>query len=204
MILAERLCLLALDPDNGRDRPTLDPSRYATALAGLVLADLAFAGRLRIDAKQVRMVDAMPVSHPVLSDAAHRLAARGALDPLAALGLLVQQAKGWHGRMRKALAARDILETYAPFPFMRRYRLRSRQAWNESTDLLKSVGTAQGPQRDIALVFAVATHACGVLAEVLDAPGARAVLSALPTDTLPPPGAEAIAPQMLLRLIRSG
>jgi hypothetical protein len=179
MILAERLSLLALDPEKGGERPGLDGERLIEAIAPLMIADLLFANSLRNTGERLELMEAMPLAHPLLDEAAHRLARAGrALGVSAALALLRREAPGWQRRMRRSLAARDILEVQVPFPFVRRYRLRSRQAWNESaTMLLSLVGDSDSGSADHDPAFALllAVHHCGLLGDVVDAGSARSL-----------------------------
>lgn len=179
MILAERLCLLVLDPERGRDRASTDTQRLHRAISGLVLVDLMLGGRIRIDATQVHAGDALPAAHPVLAEAAKLLATARPTLPLATASQLLQRhARSWQRRMLKSLAARDVLELHIPFPFLRQYRLRSRQAWNESLALLQSArtGAAADPA---ALALALATELSGVLADLMPTEASRPLLAAL-------------------------
>ena len=81
--------------------------------------------------------------------------------------------------MRKGLVARDVLEVSSPFPFVRRYRLRSRQAWNECVDPMKAFADS-GVADDATIALALATHSAANLGEVLDASTARALIARLP------------------------
>ena len=76
MILAERLCLLGLNPTTGEVYPAQDRARFLHALGGLVLVDLIGSGRFVLQGEQLRIVDSMPLAHPVLADAAQRLGDR--------------------------------------------------------------------------------------------------------------------------------
>ena len=173
MILAERLCLLVLDPESGRERASTDAQRLPQAIAGLVLVDLMLAGRVRIDGSQVQSGEALPIAHPVLAEAAKLLVAHGRLLSLeAASSLLRGKSRRWHKRMLQSLAARDVLEIRIPFPFLRRHHLRSRQAWNESLALLQSAASSAATDT-AALALALATDLAGVLPDLMPADASR-------------------------------
>lgn len=167
--------MLALDLERGDDRALIDRERLLDALCALLVADLIFAGAVRSDGTQLELLASMPIAHPLLNEAAKRLSRSGrnlALND--ALSLLRGHARGWKRRLSRSLAARDILEVQVPFPFMRRYRLRSRQAWNESVAMLQSIASDDGSRElDRAFVLLLATQHCGLLAEVVDAASAR-------------------------------
>lgn len=201
MILAERLCLLVLDPESGRDRVSADAQRLPQAIAGLVLIDLMLAGRIRIDGSQVQSGEALPIAHPVLAEAAKLLAAHGRVLSLdAASSLLCGKSRRWHKRMLQALAARDVLEIRIPFPFLRRHHLRSRQAWNESLTLLQSAAGNAATDTS-ALALALASDLAGVLPDLMPADASRRLLNVLAglADAATHDGRSAL----LLQLLRS-
>ncbi len=179
MILAERLCLLVLDPESGRDRVSADAQRLPQAIAGLVLIDLMLAGRIRIEGSQVQSGEALPIAHPVLAEAAKLLAEHGRTLSLEdASTVLCRKSRRWHKRMLQALAARDVLEIRIPFPFLRRHHLRSRQAWNESLTLLQSAAGNAATDTS-ALALALASDLAGVLTDLMPADASRRLLNVL-------------------------
>lgn len=185
MILAERLCLLALNPETGAAYAALDRKRFLAALAGLVLIDLLATGQFVREREEIRLVDSMPLAHPVLAEAARKLAASGASSTISeATNRLARFAGDWQVRITRGLVARDLLELSTPFPFMRRYRLRSRQAWNECVDPLKAFA-GSGTASDATVALALATHAASIIGELLDPETARALLARLPNRHLP-------------------
>lgn len=200
MILAERLCLLALDQRTGLPHMALDRERFFAALAGLVAVDLMFAQRLRLEAGQIWITSAMPIAHPVLTDATQRLSRHGSPYPVAlALPLLRGQAPSWQRRINKGLVARDILELTTPWPFVRRLRPRSKQAWNECVDPLRAFADGDdGTQSTLAL--AIALRASAVLGEVIAAETARALIARLPARDAASTSAPSL-PELLNRLI---
>ena len=73
LTLAHDLMLLSLDPETGARRAT---SNIGTALAGALLAELALAGRVDIDAKKkVQVLDPSPTGEPRSDDLLNRLIA---------------------------------------------------------------------------------------------------------------------------------
>lgn len=174
MILAERLCLFGFDPQGGGERPQHDRHALHAAIAGLMLIDLVCAGRFAIVADRIEQHDTMPLAHPLLTEAASLLSRLKSTALTPSMQQLRAASPRWHGRMRKALAERDVLELWIPFPFLRRYRLRSRQAWNESVHLLESA-TTDAPMDRLAL--ALATHRCGWLADTVSSDVARRLLA---------------------------
>ncbi|WP_067966075.1 GOLPH3/VPS74 family protein [Nocardiopsis trehalosi] len=73
-ILAEDLLLLTYDPETGR--PAADGTRVKCGLAGALVADLALAGRVRIDKDVLHPADApAPVRDPDLDGLARRISA---------------------------------------------------------------------------------------------------------------------------------
>lgn len=175
MILAERLCLLALDPGSGAVYPACDVDRFPSALSALMLVDLIGSGRFVRNDDRLEVVDTMPLAHPLLAEAAARLARLGpAFSIGAAMTLLAGAAARWRSRIRDGLVARDVLELSKSFPFKRRYRLRSRQAWNECVDPLKALATRDAGD-DATRALAIAIQHVAILAEVMDATTARAL-----------------------------
>ncbi len=65
---AEEILLLALDEKSGRLHP-LPERALEFALAGAVLAELAFIDRIDTDAKQLIIKDASPMGDPILDEA---------------------------------------------------------------------------------------------------------------------------------------
>lgn len=175
MILAERLCLFGFDPLSGRERPAPEREALKTAIAGLMLADLLHVGRFVTDAERLLQHDRWPLAHPLLREASQRLSSQ-ARGPLEAMQALRPHALRWWRRTHKTLAARDVLEVQVPFPFLRRYRLRSRQAWQEAgAPLHDTLGSAAAID---AIALTLATQRCGWLADVVDAANARRCLVA--------------------------
>lgn len=176
MILAERFCLLALDPLSGEVYAACDDARFQRALSALMLVDLIANGRFVRHDDRLHVADTLPVAHPLLAEATARLARLGPEFPIAtALTLLAGAARHWQSRIRDGLVARDVLELIKSFPFRRRYRLRSRQAWNECADPMKSLA-AGGMAEDATLALAIAAHHVAILAELLDVATTRAVV----------------------------
>ncbi len=199
MILAERLCLLAFDQNTGRPYLALDAQRFRSALAGLVLADLLFAQRVHADGEQLLLAQALPIAHPVLADATHILARhRAALTPSQACALMRARAPAWQRRMHKGLVARDVLEMTTPFPFARRYRPRSKQAWNECVEMLRALTRSDSDDAP-AWALAIALHASGILGEILEAPIARLLIARLPHGAAPTASGDVLT--VLARLI---
>lgn len=179
MILAERLCLFGFDPQSGRERDAPERDALKTAVAGLMLADLLGVGRFVADADQLLQQDRLPLAHPLLRDAAERLAGSRTRTPKEAMHELRPLALRWWRRMHGTLAARDVLEAQTPFPFLRRYRLRSRQAWLEAVAPLQDPAASSLPLEPIALTLAA--QRCGWLADLVDATAARRCLVATQT-----------------------
>jgi len=180
MILAERLCLFGFDPQGGGERPQLDRDTLHAAMAGLMLTDLVCGGRFAIVGDRIEQLDTLPLAHPLLTEAATLLSRLKSTALASALQQLRAASPRWHGRMRKALAERGVLELWIPFPFLRRYRLRSRQAWNESAHLLDAAMT-DAPMDRMALAFA--THRCGWLADTVSSDVARQLLARIDAVT---------------------
>jgi hypothetical protein len=180
MILAERLCLLALDQKTGRAYLALDRDRFLTALAGLVLADLIFAQRMHAEGEHLALAPSMPIAHPVLADAVRHLAGLGAPLTIAdGLASLRRHAAGWQRRIHKGLVARDILELTTPFPFVRRHRPRSKQAWNECVEPLRALARNE-VNDEAAAALALALQTSAILGEIVDASTARTLIARLP------------------------
>jgi hypothetical protein len=173
MILAERLCLFGFDPRSGRERDAPEADALAASVAGLMLADLLHIGRFTATPYGIRQHDSLPLSHPLLHDAAARLSATGWMPLSSAKHVLQAAAPRWWRHLHGTLAARDLLEMRVPFPFIRRYRLRSRQAWNESVALLDPPCASN---RIDAIALALAAQRCGWLADLVDAERARQCL----------------------------
>ena len=173
MILAERLCLFGFDPRSGRERDAPEADALAASVAGLMLADLLHLGRCAATADGIRQHDTLPLSHPLLHEAAVRLSTTGMMPLPSVKQVLRDAAPHWWRRLHRALAARDLLEPRMPFPFVRRYRLRSRQAWNESVALLDPPCASN---RIDAIALALAAQRCGWLADLVDAERARQCL----------------------------
>ncbi len=181
MILAERLCLIAIDPISGEVYPACGAERFRQALSALILVDLIGSGRFVRRNDQLQVADTMPVAHPLLADAAAKLARLGQAFPIAgALALLTRSVARWQSRIRDGLVARDVLELSKSFPFKRRYRLRSRQAWNECVDPIKALANGDG-EDTATLALAYAAHHATILAELMDAATARSVIMQLST-----------------------
>jgi len=68
-----------------------------------------------------------------------------------------------------------VLELTKSFPFKRRHRLRSRQAWNECVDPMKALAV-DGVADDATLALAFAVHHVAILAELVDPATARALV----------------------------
>lgn len=173
MILAERLCLFGFDPQSGDRREAPAGAVLNGAVAALLLVDLLQAGRFAASADALRERDRLPMAHPLLEEAATRLSAAGCADPTTAWRRLQRAAPAAWRRLHKALSERDVLELRVPFPFVRRYRLRSRMAWNEAVGLLRTQDAAERLRR-VALVLAA--QRCGWLADLVDADTARIAL----------------------------
>lgn len=173
MILAERLCLFSFDPHDGRERVVPDREVLHVAIAGLMLVDLICSGRFAITVGHVEQRDTMPLAHPLLTEAATLLSRLHSTTLTLALRQLRAASPRWRQRMRKTLAERAILELQIPFPFMRRYRLRSRQAWIESARLLDTTA-ATAHSGTIALSLAI--DRCGWLADTVSSDNARQLL----------------------------
>ncbi|PSK98559.1 Golgi phosphoprotein 3 GPP34 [Murinocardiopsis flavida] len=71
--IAEELLLLCYDPGTGR--PLVDSTRLTCGLVGAMVADLALAGRLGIDAERLYPLDGAPMGDPQLDGFAARVAA---------------------------------------------------------------------------------------------------------------------------------
>lgn len=179
MILAERLCLFGFDPHSGRERDAPERDALKSAIAGLMLADLLGAGCVVTDGDHLLQHDRLPLAHPLLREASERLAGPQARTPAETMHELRPLASGWWRRMHRTLAERDILEVEVPFPFLRRYRLRSRQAWQESAAPLQHAATSSQSLESIALTLAA--QRCGWLADLVDANAARRCLVATRT-----------------------
>jgi hypothetical protein len=179
MILAECLCLFGFDPRNGRERDAPERDVLDTTVAGLMLADLLHVGRFVMNADHLLQHDHLPLAHPLLREAAERLSAPRTRTPQEAMRELRPFARRWWDRMHKSLAARDILEMQVPIPFLRRYRLRSRQAWQDASAPLH-----EPTSRSLASVaLTLAAHRCGWLADLVDADSARRCLVAAQSAT---------------------
>ncbi|HQW80280.1 MAG: GPP34 family phosphoprotein [Rhodanobacteraceae bacterium] len=173
MILAERLCLFSFDPHDGRERVVPDRDVLHVAIAGLMLVDLIRSGRFAITVGHVEQRDTMPLAHPLLTEAATLLSRLHSTTLTLTLRQLRAASPRWRQRMHKTLAERAILELQIPFPFMRRYRLRSRQAWIESAQLLDTTATT-AHSGTIALSLAI--DRCGWLADTVSSGNARQLL----------------------------
>lgn len=175
MILAERLCLFGFDPQSGRERDAPEREALNTAVAGLMLADLLHIGRFVTNAAQLLQHDRLPLAHPLLREASERLSSPRTRTGVDAMRELQPLAPRWWRRMHKTLETRDLLEVQVPFPFLRRYRLRSRQAWQEAVAPLHA-HAAPPPLETTALTLAA--QRCGWLADLVDADTARRCLVA--------------------------
>ena len=173
MILAERLCLFGFDPHSGREREMPSKAALNDAVAALLLIDVLHAGRFAASAGALRECDHLPMAHPLLEEAAARLSTAAPEDPVSAWRRLLGMAPAAWRRLHRTLAERDVLELQVPFPFVRRYRLRSRMAWNDAVGMLLTQDAGERSRR-VALVLAA--QRCGWLADLVDADTARAAL----------------------------
>ena len=73
LTFAEEILLLMLDDDDGTFLPTRT-SAVEYVLAGAVLLDLAFAGRIDTDQRQLVLIDSTPTGNPMLDRVLERIA----------------------------------------------------------------------------------------------------------------------------------
>jgi hypothetical protein len=99
--LLEELALLSHEGANGRAGGYLD-----LGLGGAVLYELALAGRIGLDGKKVRVLDAAPTGDPVVDS---RLAAIAADKPRAPHSVLERASKGLVPAVREGLVASGAL-----------------------------------------------------------------------------------------------
>lgn len=173
MILAERLCLLGFDVRGGKQRELPSSAILANSLSILTLADLLAQGRFRADATSLIQCDALPLAHPLLREATTAVVSRESNSIKDAIARLQRSTRHWWPRLLRSLAERDILEVQIPFPFMRRYCLRSRQAWHESIDRVRELRHSPS-LASTSLIFAA--QRCGWLDELLNPDEAHACL----------------------------
>lgn len=169
VLIAEQLMLLSIDPARGVIQTSRNHVDIEVLAAAALLLDLAEQKRLRFNADFVAIDTHLPVSHVLLTTAAHAIGDQG-LRIDAALDLLVARMAPISRQLLDGLVRRDLLHrvraSWWPGSGYR-YPLRSLQARNEaSTELMAATGTGSPTLRATGLLLLVDLAGC--LANVLD------------------------------------
>ena len=110
LTFTEEIVLLALDDKTGAQLP-LPVTALGYGLAGAVLADLAVAGKIDTDAKQLTVLDSSPTGDPLLDPWLELIAADKTVHPVAYwLQVLFDRAREIEQPALDRLIERDILK----------------------------------------------------------------------------------------------
>ena len=170
MLIAERLLLIACDPDTGEALWPREQPHPDLITAGAIAAELVTHGRLAL--KNGLFVGDLhiPTGHPLLKSALQSLHEER-LDGLALLRTIANRMSPLRSRILEGLFRRDILHRVAKRDFLLRqrvrYPVRSMQARNEAIEALRTVTPGNHDLNGLALVFL--TEVAGLLGVSLKA-----------------------------------
>lgn len=170
MLIAERLLLIACDPDSGEALWPREQPHPDIVTAGAIAAELITHDRLALKNGLFVADLQIPTGHPLLKSALQSLNEER-LDGLALLRAIANRMSPLRSRILDGLFRRDILHRVAKRDFLLRqkvrYPVRSMQARNEAIDALRTAATGNQDANGLALAFL--TEAAGLLSVVLKA-----------------------------------
>ena len=171
LTFAEEILLLMLDDEDGTFLPTRT-SAVEYVLAGAVLLDLAFAGRIDTDERQLLLIDSAPTGNAMLDRVLERIAnSRGTRDARAWIEKITgEDTEEIRSQALASLVARGVLEARDE-KFLWVFRSRrypvidgrvEREAKLRVTGVLLSDDIPD--PRDVAMIGLV--DACGILPDI--------------------------------------
>ncbi|MGA9333488.1 MAG: GPP34 family phosphoprotein [Rudaea sp.] len=172
MLNVEHFFLIACDPRAGLPQwPKAKQNPAMLAAASLIL-DLAMQERIYLDGDQLRIDGRLPLSHPLLNDALHVLAAAHEQTVASSMRLLKHRLAPLPEQVLDGLYRRDLVHRIETrrwlFWKQVRYPLRSVQSRNEALTRLRAA--AHGDANDLhGLALLLLADQSGLLAMHLDA-----------------------------------
>jgi hypothetical protein len=147
MLIAETLCLIALDPLTGQLRPKLQQLHDRRVLSCAVLMELAVQNRIGLRQQVLVVLDTLPSRHPLLTACLRSLTrVSGHLRPADSIRHTAEELPQLREDLLDALVRRDIL--HAPKRLFglfgrKNYPVRSNQAQSEGLQQLKRAATGE-------------------------------------------------------------
>ena len=168
MLIAERLLLIACEPESGEVRWPREQPHPELIIAGAVASELITQRRLALQDGLFTADLQIPVVHPLLKAALHSLH-RDRYDGLALLRAIAHRMGPLRSRLLDTLFRRDILHRMTKRDFLLRkkvrYPVRSMQARNEAIEALSAASFNPRDVDGLALLFL--TDAAGLLSATL-------------------------------------
>ena len=168
MLIAERLLLIACEPESGEVRWPREQPHPELIIAGAVASELITQRRLALNNGLFSADLQIPVVHPLLKAALHSLH-NDRYEGLALLRAIANRMGPLRSRILDSLFRRDILHRVAKRDFLLRkkvrYPVRSMQARNEAVEALRAASFNQRDVEGLALLFL--TQAAGLLSVTL-------------------------------------
>lgn len=160
MLLAEHLCLIALEPASGWPRPGCAAALTRPIMSAALLTELAVQTRLGLRQGKVIVLDELPSRHLLLTETLHAMRdANGKLDPAQAIRYIGRQLRGLPWEVPEGLVRRDILHVGERRWWLwgrRRYRVRSLQAQNEALEALHEAAVGRRNSLEAVAMLALA------------------------------------------------
>lgn len=163
MLLAEHLCLIALEPASGLPRKGCAAALSRPMLCAALLTELAVQTRLGLRDGRVILLDELPSRHLLLTESLRAIReVNGKLDPADAIRYIGRRVGGLPWEVLDGLVRRDILHAverrwwwFGP----RRYRVRSLQAQNEALEALHEAAVGRRNSLEAVAMLALALGA---------------------------------------------
>jgi hypothetical protein len=158
MLIAETLCLIALDPSTGQPRPKLQQLHDRRVLSCALLMELAVQNRIGLRQQVVVVLDTLPSRHPLLTACLKSIAqVSGHLRPADSIQHTARELPQLREDLLDALVRRDIL--HAPKRLFgifasKNYPVRSNQAQSEG--LIQFKRAASGEDTSLAALAMLA------------------------------------------------
>lgn len=160
MLLAEHLCLIALEPASGLPRAGCRAALSRPLICAALLIELAVQTRLGLRDGRVILLDELPSRHLLLTESLHAIRrVSGKLDALQAIRYIGRQVRGLPWEVLDGLVRRDVLHACERrwwWVGERRYRVRSLQAQNEALEALHEAAVGRRNSLEAVAMLALA------------------------------------------------
>lgn len=160
MLLAEHLCLIALEPASGLPRTGCSAALLRPVISAALLLELAVQTRLGLREGRIILLDELPSRHLLLTESLHAIRdVSGKLDPQHAVRYISRRIRGLPWEVLDGLVRRDVLhgcERRWWWVGQRRYRVRSLQAQNEALEALHEAAVGRRNSLEAVAMLALA------------------------------------------------